>query len=470
MNQIKCPNCQTEFTIDEDQYADILTQVKTKEFNEELEQRIIQYQDHQKSKNELFKERISNEYKEELVKKEAEINSLNNKIAASDQSKELEITKVEIDMKGEISKLTNKISELETINKSLQQQKLLEIENALAIKDKEVQELENRIKAASNEKELALKNIEAKLKNDLFEKDKQLNDLNSKALLKEKEGELELNSLKEKYQSELQHKEDTIAFYKDFKAKQNIKLLGESLEQHCEIEFNKIRMSAFPNAIFNKDNNSSDGTKGDYIYREFDKNGLEIISIMFEMKNESDGINNKKTNQSYFKKLNDDRNKKNCEYAVLVSMLEQDSEYYNNGIVDVSYEYDKMYVIRPQFFISLITLLRNASLKTLQYKNEVALMRQQTIDITNFEEELGNFQEDFSRNYNLAHRKFNDAIDGIDKTIKQLEKTKEALLSSDKNYRIASEKADKLSVKKLTKNNPTMKALFNELQSNDTDK
>ncbi|MDL2211756.1 DUF2130 domain-containing protein [Erysipelotrichaceae bacterium OttesenSCG-928-M19] len=427
MNQIKCPNCGTEFTIDEDQYAEILTQVKNDEFKQELAQRIEQLKQQQEIESKLSQEQITNKYKEKLAQKENEINNLNNKIASSDQNKELAITKVENDLNDKLAQLQTKIGELEVTNKALEQQKQLEIDKALASKEQE------------------------------------LTELNAKVLIQEKETELELSALKDKYQLELQQKEETIAFYKDFKAKQNIKLLGESLEQHCEIEFNRIRMSAFPKAEFYKDNDASQGSKGDYIYREFDENDVEIISIMFEMKNESDSAENKKTNQSFFKKLDEDRTKKNCEYAVLVSLLEQDNELYNNGIVDVSYEYPKMYVIRPQFFIPIISLLRNAAFNTLQYKNEVALMKQQTIDITTFESDLASFQEAFSKNYNLAHRKFNDAIEGIDKTIKQLEKTKEALLSSDNNYRLASEKADKLSVKKLTKNNPTMKALFDDL-------
>lgn len=284
--------------------------------------------------------------------------------------------------------------------------------------------------------------------------------MKSKLQLQEKEAELEKNSIKEKFDSEIKQKEETIAFYKDFKAKQSTKMVGESLEQHCEIEFNRLRMTAFQNAEFGKDNDAKTGSKGDYIYREYDENGTEIISIMFEMKNEGDETATKKKNEHFFKELDKDRNEKKCEYAILVTMLEADNELYNNGIIDVSYAYEKMYVIRPQFFIPIITLLRNAALNSLKYKQEVALMREQNIDITNFEEDLDMFKSAFAKNYNLASRKFKTAIDEIDKTITHLQKTKDALLSSENNLRLANNKADDLTVKKLVKNNPTMKEKF----------
>ncbi len=284
--------------------------------------------------------------------------------------------------------------------------------------------------------------------------------MKSKLQLQEKEAELEKNSIKEKFDSEIKQKEETIAFYKDFKAKQSTKMVGESLEQHCEIEFNRLRMTAFQNAEFGKDNDAKTGSKGDYIYREYDENGTEIISIMFEMKNEGDETATKKKNEHFFKELDKDRNEKKCEYAILVTMLEADNELYNNGIIDVSYAYEKMYVIRPQFFIPIITLLRNAALNSLKYKQEVALMREQNIDITNFEEDLDMFKSAFAKNYNLASRKFKTAIDEIDKTITHLQKTKDALLSSENNLRLANNKAVDLTVKKLVKNNPTMKEKF----------
>ena len=269
----------------------------------------------------------------------------------------------------------------------------------------------------------------------------------------------------DQYKNQLKLKDETISFYKDFKAKQSVKLIGETLEQHCEIEFNKVRMSLFKNAQFGKDNDAKSGSKGDYIYREYDEHGLEILSIMFEMKNENDDSSNKKKNENFYKELDKDRNEKKCEYAVLVSMLEPENEYFNAGIVDVSYVYEKMYVVRPQSFIPMITILRSAALNSLKYKQDLALMQRQNIDITNFESELEVFKTGFSKNYQLASRKFMEAIEGIDKTINQLQKTKEALLSSENNLRLANDKADNLTIKKLVKNNPTMKAKFEDLKN-----
>ena len=323
-------------------------------------------------------------------------------------------------------------------------------------KEKKIAELGSKMQALESNKKLEL--IESSTI-----KEKEIADLKAKLQLREKEAELEKNSIKEKYEIEIKQKDETIAFYKDFKAKQSTKMIGESLEQHCEIEFNRLRMTAFQNAEFGKDNDAKTGSKGDYIYREYDKSGTEIISIMFEMKNEGDETATKKKNEHFFKELDKDRNEKKCEYAILVSMLEADNELYNNGIVDVSYAYDKMYVIRPQFFIPIITLLRNAAMNSLKYKQEVALMREQNIDITNFEEDLNAFKEGFARNYDLASRKFKAAIDEIDKTITHLQKTKDALLSSENNLRLANNKAEDLTVKKLVQKNPTMKEKFDQL-------
>ena len=323
-------------------------------------------------------------------------------------------------------------------------------------KEKKIAELGSKMQALESNKKLEL--IESSTI-----KEKEIADLKAKLQLREKEAELEKNSIKEKYEIEIKQKDETIAFYKDFKAKQSTKMIGESLEQHCEIEFNRLRMTAFQNAEFGKDNDAKTGSKGDYIYREYDKSGTEIISIMFEMKNEGDETATKKKNEHFFKELDKDRNEKKCEYAILVSMLEADNELYNNGIVDVSYAYDKMYVIRPQFFIPIITLLRNAAMNSLKYKQEVALMLEQNIDITNFEEDLNAFKEGFARNYDLASRKFKAAIDEIDKTITHLQKTKDSLLSSENNLRLANNKADDLTVKKLVQKNPTMKEKFDQL-------
>jgi len=425
MHQIKCPHCGKEFTIDEASYADILNQVRTKEFNDEIHEKLKQLKKQHQSELELIEEKANNALEKKVAEKEKELKELNNKIANFANEKEILKKDTERAMLDQISEKEKKIAELGSKMQALESNKKLELIESSTIKEKEI------------------------------------SDLKAKLQLREKEAELEKNSIKEKYEIEIKQKDETIAFYKDFKAKQSTKMIGESLEQHCEIEFNRLRMTAFQNAEFGKDNDAKTGSKGDYIYREYDKSGTEIISIMFEMKNEGDETATKKKNEHFFKELDKDRNEKKCEYAILVSMLEADNELYNNGIVDVSYVYDKMYVIRPQFFIPIITLLRNAARNSLKYKQEIALMREQNIDITNFEEDLKAFKEGFARNYDLASRKFKAAIDGIDKTITQLQKTKDALLSSENNLRLANNKADELTVKKLVKNNPTMKEKFN---------
>ena len=297
------------------------------------------------------------------------------------------------------------------------------------------------------------------------EKETEIIELKSKLDRINGEQELEKQSIKQKYEAELKFKDEEIERYKDFKARLSTKMVGESLEQHCEIEFNKLRATGFQNAYFEKDNDAKSGSKGDFIFREFSPDGVEFISIMFEMKNQNETTATKHKNEDFFKELDKDRREKNCEYAVLVSLLEEDSELYNSGIVDVSYRYEKMYVIRPQFFIPLITLLRNAALNSLQYKRELSVIRNQNIDITHFEEDMNDFKEKFGRNFRLASEKFQKAIDEIDKTIDHLQKTKEALLSSENNLRLANNKAEELSIKRLTKNNPTMQQKFEELKN-----
>lgn len=427
MHQIKCPHCGKEFTIDEASYADILNQVRTKEFNDEIHEKLKQLKKTHQSELELIEEKANNALEKKVAEKEKELKELNNKIANFANEKEILKKDTERAMLDQISEKEKKIAELGSKLQALESNKKLELIESSTIKEKEIA------------------------------------DLKAKLQLREKEAELEKNSIKEKYEIEIKQKDETIAFYKDFKAKQSTKMIGESLEQHCEIEFNRLRMTAFQNAEFGKDNDAKTGSKGDYIYREYDKSGTEIISIIFEMKNEGDETATKKKNEHFFKELDKDRKEKNCEYAILVSMLEADNELYNNGIVDVSYAYDKMFVIRPQFFIPIITLLRNAAMNSLKYKQEVALMREQNIDITNFEEDLNAFKEGFARNYDLASRKFKAAIDEIDKTITHLQKTKDSLLSSENNLRLANNKADDLTVKKLVQKNPTMKEKFDQL-------
>lgn len=455
MNEIKCPHCHKVFTVDESNYADILSQVRTKEFNEKF-MKTGKIKNQHKSELELIEEKTKNSFDKQILQKEKELAELQAKLDSGEQDKKIAVSSVEANMKEKLAEQEKKITELETKVKSIEKEKEFEVKQALADKEKELLELTAKMNALRTDNKLKITEADS-------EKEKEIAELKSKLLLQEKEAELEKNSIKEKFDSEIKQKDETIAFYKDFKAKQSTKMVGENLEQHCEIELNHLRMTAFQNAEFGKDNDVKADSKGDYIYRELDENGTEIISIMFDMKNEGDETATKKKNEHFFKELDKDRNEKKCEYAILVTMLEADNELYNNGIVDVSYEYEKKYVIRPQFFIPIITLLRNAALNSLKYKQEVALMRDQNIDITNFEEDLNTFKEGFARNYNLASRKFKTAIEEIDKTITHLQKPKDALVSSENNLRLANNKADDLTVKKLVKNNPTMKAKFDEI-------
>ena len=362
--------------------------------------------------------------------------------------------------------LSNRVSEVEKHLKEKHELEMDARENKIRLQvkedhDKEIEELEKKLRAAEDK----AKSLQSKL--DVTEEKKKLAVMEAvKAVEDEKRAvENELTQEKNKEKLLLEQKDEQIAYYKDLKARMSTKMVGETLEQHCEIQFNQLRATAFKNAYFEKDNDARTGSKGDYIYRECDENGVEIISIMFEMKNEMDETATKHKNEDFFKELDKDRNEKKCEYAILVSMLESDSELYNAGIVDVSYRYDKMYVVRPQCFIPIITLLRNAALSALEYKQELAEVRNQDIDISHFEENLLLFKNDFARNYDLAHSHFEKAIEEIDKTIDHLEKVKKELLGSDNNLRIANKKVDDVSVKKLTKGNPTMQAKFEELKN-----
>ena len=438
MNEIKCPHCQTVFTIDENSYADIVSQVRNKEFAEDVHKQLEFAKKQFETEKALAKEQEKRLYDEERANFEQKILSLELALKNADVKEEKNVQEALHQKEKEFSALQ---AELEQLKQQLQ--------------FKEV-ELSQKFQEDLHPKERTI--LELKQAKELQQKEQEV----QQTALKEKY-ELELRSKKDQFELELKAKDEAIAFYKDFKAKQSTKMVGESLEQHCEIEFNRLRMTAFPRAEFGKDNDAKTGSKGDYIYREYDENGIEILSIMFEMKNENDETATKKKNEHFFKELDKDRHEKKCEYAILVSLLEADNELYNAGIVDVSYLYPKMYVVRPQFFIPIITLLRNAALNSLQYKRELALMRDQHIDITHFEEDLETFKKGFARNYELASKKFQTAIDEIDKTIKSLEKTKAALLSSENNLRLANNKAEDLTVKKLVKNNPTMKQRFEEL-------
>ena len=431
MQEIKCPKCGEIFQVDESGYAAIVQQVRDKEFTKEIQNRENQFEVEKLNAIQLAKLEAEREYTEKLSKKEAEIS----------------------DLKSEI-----------TVEKAA---KKAEISETLAQKDKEIAELKNKLQASDKDKELEINKIKNKMQLELLEKDNHIDKLNNEKDLSEKNCLLREQTLKEQYEEKLRFKEEEIARYKDFKAKLSTKMIGESLEQHCEIEFNQLRATGFQNAYFEKDNDAKTGSKGDYIYRDKDSEGLEFISIMFEMKNEMDSTSTKKKNEDFFKELDKDRNEKKCEYAVLVSMLEPENELYNAGIVDVSHKYPKMYVIRPQFFIPIITLLRNAALNSLDYKKELEIIKAQNIDISNFEAEMNDFKTKFAKNYELASRKFKTAIEEIDKTIDHLQKTKEALLSSENNLRLANNKAEDLSIKRLTKNNPTMEAKFDALKLTD---
>lgn len=423
INEITCPHCKKAFKVDEAGYADILKQVRDHRFQEELNERLEIAENDKQTAIQLAEEKVKNEIARELAKKDQELADL---------------------------KAQSKVQLMEE----------------LAKRDAEINEMKAKILNAETERKLsvteAIKAIEK-------ERDALANDVKNK----EVEKQLLEKSLNEKFASELKTKDDIIkmkdeeiALRKDMKMKLSTKMVGETLEQHCESEFNKLRATAFQRAEFEKDNDARSGSKGDYIYRDFDEAGNEIVSIMFEMKNEADLTATKKKNEDFFKELDKDRREKNCEYAVLVSLLEADNEFYNQGIVDVSHRYEKMYVVRPQFFIPIITLLRNAAMNSMEYKTELQLMRNQNIDITNFEDKINTFKEGFARNYDLASRKFKTAIDEIDKTINHLQKTKDALLSSENNLRLANNKAEDLTIKKLTRGNPTMKEKFENLRKN----
>lgn len=413
MQDIICPHCKKAFRVDESAFADILKQVRNSEFDKELHDRLALAEEAQANAVKLAEANIRNAIQADLAKKDAELAEL----------------------------------------RVLRDRDLAEL---LAKKEAEIAEMKSKVEKTELEKKLAVTEAVNAV-------ERERDELASKLQNKETEKQLSEVALAQKHDSEIRLKDEMIERLKDMKLKLSTKMIGESLEQHCETEFNKLRATGFQRAYFEKDNDAKTGSKGDYIYRETDENGTEIISIMFEMKNEGDETATKKKNEDFLKELDKDRIEKKCEYAVLVTLLEADNELYNTGIVDVSYKYSKMYVVRPQFFIPIITLLRNAGMNSLAYKTELALVRNQNIDITNFEEDINKFKEGFARNFELASRRFRTAIDEIDKTIDHLQKTKEALISSEDNLRLANNKAEDLTIKKLTRKNPTMAAKFAEL-------
>ena len=420
MNEIICPHCHKAFKIDEAGYADILKQVRDADFEQQIHDRLELAEKEKAAAIELAKTKLSAELERASANKDAEIKSLTEQLKASEVAQKLAVNEASIPKDAEIEQLKAKLSNLEITQK-------LAVKEAVESIRAERDELRNGLEKATMEKQLSEK------------------------------------ALKERYEIQIKDRDDAIERLRDMKARLSTKMIGETLEQHCDTEFNRIRSTAFPRAYFEKDNDARGGSKGDFIFRDFDESGTEFVSIMFDMKNESDTSATKCKNEDFLKKLDHDRNEKGCEYAVLISLLELDNELYNSGIVDVFHRYPKMYVVRPQFFIPIITLLRNASLKALEYKSELALVKAQNIDITKFEDELEQFKAGFNRNFDLASRRFQTAISEIDKSINHLQKTKEALLGCDRNLRLANDKAQDVTIKKLTRGNPTMAQKFSEL-------
>ena len=437
MKELKCPKCGSVFTVDEADYASIVSQVKNAEFNEELNRRLQELHERHKAEELLTISKVEKDFQEALNKKELEI-------------KEKDAT---------IGLLSGKLNESEQVKKN-------EISLALAEKDKVILDLKSTVSEGENKLKLAVMEEQRKASESLQSKDKEISELKANAEISRQKAINYVNTQKEQYETKLKMMQEQVDYYKDLKTKMSTKMIGETLEIHCSTQFNQMMRPMMPNAYFEKDNDASGGSKGDFIFRDFAPDGTEYISIMFEMKNEADETATKHKNEDFFKKLDADRKAKNCEFAVLVSLLEPDNELYNGGIVDVSYKYDKMYVIRPQFFLPIISLLVQTSKKSLEYKQQLVVAKSQSIDVTNFENQLLDFRDKFGRNYRLASEKFQTAIDEIDKSISHLQKIKEALIGSENNLRLANDKAEALTIKKLTQNNPTMTTLFEEARQN----
>lgn len=487
MQEIRCPKCNEVFQVDDSGYSQIVQQVRDKEFEKEAARRAEELE---KAKNSELKilemeyekklESALSEKSDDITDKEKRITELEARLKSIESEKQLavanavrerensfseksrEAQKTINDKDIEIAKLTAKLKQADN-------EKAFAVDKANSEKESLIKQLELQLQQAQSLQQAALDKAKSENALALEKKQNEINELKSRLQNENSEAERRCRSIEEKYAIELKNKDELIEQYKDFKARLSTKMVGETLEQHCRMQFDSIRTSAFPNAYFEKDNDARSGSKGDFIFRESSKDGIEFISIMFEMKNEMDTTATKHKNEDFFKELDKDRNEKGCEYAVLVSMLEADNEFYNAGIVDVSYKYPKMYVIRPQFFIPIISLLRNAARNSLEYKRELAMAKAQQVDLTNFEKNITEFKTAFSRNYQLASDKFKTAIDEIDKTIAHLQKTKDALLSSENNLRLANNKAEEqLTIKKLTKNAPSIKEEFARLASEQT--
>ncbi len=470
MNEISCPHCGKAFKVDEAGYANILKQVRDKEFDAQLHERLELAEKDKANAVELAKERLSRELQAEAQQKEATINELKAQLTAGKTEKELAVNSAVSAVEKERNDLLNQLKQAQLDNQKATEQAVKDKASAVELTEQKVSSL---LRDELQEQKSIIQGLKAQLESkevsqklaiteavSVVEKDRDTlkHSLDQAAL----EKQVAEKDLTDKYEIRLKDRDEEIERLKDFKAKLSTKMVGETLEQHCETEFDRIRATAFPRAYFEKDNDASSGSKGDFIFKDMDEAETEIVSIMFEMKNENDTTATKKKNEDFFKELDKDRNEKGCEYAILVSLLEPENELYNTGIVDVSHRYEKMYVIRPQFFMPMITLLRNAAMNSLSYKNELALVKAQNIDVTNFESDLDQFKNAFGRNYELASRQFQTAVSEIDKSINHLQKTRDALLKSENNLRLANDKAQDVTVKKLTRKNPTMKEKFEE--------
>ncbi len=464
MHEIICPHCGKAFKIDEAGYANILKQVRDSEFEQQLHERLELAEQDKRNAVELAQTKVGSEMQKVAAAKDTEIQELKATLAASEVERKLAVAEALSAVEKERDTLANELAQAKNDKQAasnLAEARLVnEMQKAAATKDAEIQSLKAKLDAIEVAQKLAITEAVGTVEK---ERDELKNGLERVKL----EKQLAEKSLKDKYETQVKDRDDTIERLRDMKARLSTKMVGETLEQHCETEFNRIRATAFPRAYFEKDNDARTGSKGDYIFRDSDEAGTEIVSIMFEMKNESDRTATKNRNEDFLKELDKDRSEKGCEYAVLVSMLEPDSELYNIGIVDMFHRYPKMYIVRPQFFLPIITLLRNAAMNSLKYKSELALVKAQNIDITNFESELETFKTAFGRNYDLASRHFLTAIEEIDKSIDHLQKTKDALLGTNRNLRLANDKAQDVTIKRLTRGNPTMAAKFTELKNQD---
>ena len=458
MKELKCPKCGSVFTVDEADYASILNQVKTQEFEAELKSRMAEMDARHKAEQQLASAKAEQDFREQLNRKAVELGAKDAEIARIKNRNEADMTRLKADKDAEIARLRN---QLETIQAQKESEKTI----ALAAKDQTIARLNATIGQHESNLQIALLNKQRETQEIIQRKDSQIQQLQADAELEKSQAQIRESELIKRHQHELQMKQEQVEYYKDLKTRMSTKMVGETLEIHCSTLFNQLLRPVMPFAYFEKDNDATDGTKGDFIFRD-SEDGMEYVSIMFEMKNEMDTTATRHKNEDFLKKLDEDRRKKNCEFAVLVTLLEPDSELYNGGIVDMSHRYPKMYVIRPQFFIPLITLLVQTSKKSLDYKRQLLLAQSKEVDVTNFENKLMDFKTRFGRHYELASRKFDDAIKQIDDTIAKLLKVKENLLGSENNLRLANQDTEELTIRKLTYKNPTMKAKFDEARKN----